>query len=109
MTPETQYWIEHYRLVASAAGMLFVAGLYCIVFSRNLLRVLIGTELLAKAVTLLLVLAGAVTGRVALAEALVITVIVLEVVAVAVAAGIVVGVYKQHGSARVRLLMGLKG
>jgi len=107
MTPAV--WIEHYRLVASAAGVLFVAGLYCIVFSRNLLRVLIGTEMLTKSVTLLLVLAGAVTGRVALAEAFVITLIVLEVVAVAVAAGIVLGVYRQHGAARVRLLMELKG
>lgn len=104
-----QYWIEHYRLVASAAGMLFVAGLYCIVFSRNLLRILIGSELLTKAVTLLLVLAGAVTGRVALAEALVITLIVLEVVAIAVGAGIVVGVYRVHGATRVRQLTDLKG
>jgi NADH:ubiquinone oxidoreductase subunit K len=105
----TQLWIENYRLVASAAGALFVAGLYCMVFSRNLLRILIGTELLMKSVTLLLVLAGAVTGRVALAEALVITLIVLEVVVVAVAAGIVVGVYRHHGSVRVRLLTALKG
>jgi multisubunit Na+/H+ antiporter MnhC subunit len=103
------YWIEHYRLVASAAGALFVAGLYCIAFSRNLLRVLIGTELLSKAVTLLLALAGAVTGRVGLAEALVVTVIVMEVVVVAVAAGVVVGVYRHHGSARVRLLTRLGG
>lgn len=107
MNPE--FWIAHYRLVASASAMLFVAGLYCIAFSRNLLRILIGSELLAKAVTLLLCLAGAVTGRVALAEALVLTLIVLEVVAVAVAAGIVVGVYRTHGATRVRLLTDLKG
>ncbi len=104
-----QDWIAHYRLVASAAGVLFVAGLYCIVFSRSLLRILIGSELLMKAVTLLLALAGAVTGRTALAQALIITLIVLEVVAIAVAAGIVVGVFRHHGSARVRLLTTLKG
>lgn len=104
-----QHWIDNYRLVATAVGVLFVAGLYCIVFSRNLLRILIGTEMLAKAVTLLVVLAGAVTGRVALAEALVITFIVLEVVAVAVAAGVAVGVYRHHGAARVKLLRELKG
>jgi NADH:ubiquinone oxidoreductase subunit K len=95
--------------VASAAGVLFVAGLYCVLFSRNMLRILLGTELLTKAVTLLLVLAGAVTGRVALAEAMVITLIVLEVVAVAVSAGLVVGVYRHHGATRVRLLTELKG
>ena len=103
------YWIEHYRLVASAAGVLFVAGIYCILFSRNLLRILLGTELLTKSVTLLIVLAGAVTGRVALAEAMVITIVVLEVVAVAVAAGLVVGVFRHHGATRVRLLTDLKG
>lgn len=104
-----QFWIDHYRVVASAAGVLFVAGLYCITASRNLLRILLGTEMMTKGVTLLLVLAGAVTGRVALVEALVVTVIVLEVVAVAVAAGIIVGVYRHHGAARVRLLMEMKG
>lgn len=104
-----QFWIEHYRVVASAAGVLFVAGLYCMVFSRNLLRILIGVELLTKAVTLLLVLAGAVTGRMALVEALVITLIVLEVVAIAVAVGVVVGIYKHHGATRVRLLTDLEG
>jgi NADH:ubiquinone oxidoreductase subunit K len=103
------YWIENYRLVASAAGVLFVAGIYCILFSRNLLRILLGTELLTKSVTLLIVLAGAVTGRVALAEAMVITIVVLEVVAVAVAAGLVVGVFRHHGATRVRLLTDLKG
>lgn len=104
-----QFWIENYRAVASASGVLFVAGLYCILFSRNLLRILLGAELLTKAVTLLIVLAGAVTGRVALAEAMVITMIVLEVVVVAVAAGLILGVFKHHGSARVRHLSDLKG
>lgn len=103
------FWIEHYRAVASSAGILFIAGLYCITASRNLLRILLGIEMMAKGVTLLLVLAGAVTGRVALVEALVVTVIVLEVVAVAVAAGIIVGVYRHHGAARVRLLTEMKG
>lgn len=103
------FWIEHYRLVASASGTLFVAGLYCIVFTHNLIRVLIGIELLTKSVTLLLALAGAVTGRMALAEAFIITLIVLEVVAIAVAAGLVIGIFKHHGQARTRVIRELKG
>ncbi len=102
-------WVEHYRLVASASGMLFAIGLYCIIFTHNLVRVLIGIEMLTKSVTLLLALAGAVTGHMALAEAFIITLIVLEVVAIAVAAGLIIGIFKHHGSARVRVLTDLKG
>ena len=43
--------------------LLAVAALYCILFSRNLIRILIGLELLIKAVTLLIALAGYITGR----------------------------------------------
>jgi len=102
-------WIEHYRLFSSAAGVLFTAGLYCIFASHNLIRILIGVEMLTKSVTLMLALAGALTGRMALAESFIITLIVLEVVAISVATGLVVGIFKHHGSARVRLLRDLKG
>ena len=47
--------------------LLAVAALYCILFSRNLIRMLIGLELLIKAVTLLIALAGYITGHMALA------------------------------------------
>jgi NADH:ubiquinone oxidoreductase subunit K len=92
-----------------AATLCFTAGVYCMAVSRNLIRVLIGMELLTKAVTLMLVLAGAVTGRTGLAQALVITLIVVEVVAISVGAGIVVAVYRKHGSVDARALMELKG
>ena len=105
----TAHWIEHYRLLASACGVLFTAGLYCAFFSHNLIRILIGLELLTKSVTLLLALAGAVTGRMAVAEAFIITLIVLEVVAIAVAAGLVVGLFRHHGSVQVSALDELKG
>jgi NADH:ubiquinone oxidoreductase subunit K len=95
----TAYWVQHAWLVVAGAAMLFAAGLGCVVFSRTLLRVLVGTELLLKGATLLIVLAGAATGRVALAEALVVVLISLEVIGVAVAAGIVVGIHRQLGNA----------
>lgn len=103
------FWVEHFQLVAVACAVLFTAGLYCIMVSRNLIRILIGIELLTKAVTLLFVVAGAVTGRVALAQALVITLVVIEVVAITVAAGIVIGAYRQNGSIDARRLTELKG
>lgn len=102
------FWVQHGWMVVAAAAVLFAAGLSCIVFARTLIRVLIGTELLVKSVTLLLVLAGAATGRVALAEALVVVLISLEVVGVAVAAGIVVGIHRQLGTAETDELPELK-
>ena len=51
---------------------------------------LIGLEILTKAVTLLIIVGGYVTGQMALAQALAITLIVIEVVVIVVAAGIVI-------------------
>lgn len=93
----------------AGAALLLVAGLYCILVSRNLIRILIGVELLTKAVTLLLIVAGEVTGSRGLAQAFVITLIVVEVVVIVVAAGIVIGTYQRTESLDVRELQTLKG
>ncbi len=103
------FWIEHFWPVAVVCALVFVTGLYPIFVSRNLVRIIIGMELLTKSVTLLLVLAGAVTGRTATMQALIITLIVIEVVAIAVAAGIVIGVVRKNGTVDVHQLTRLKG
>jgi NADH:ubiquinone oxidoreductase subunit K len=102
-------WAPHFLPFATAGALLFISGLYCILMSRNLIRILIGMELLTKAVTLMLVLAGAVTGRTEVMQALVITLIVIEVVVITVAAGIVIGAYRQNGSIDAKALTDLKG
>jgi len=89
--------------------LLSVTALYCVLISRNLIRILIGLELLIKAVTLLIALAGYLTGRMALAQTFIITMIVIEVVVIAVAAGIVIGVHRHNQSLDVRTLRNLKG
>ena len=48
---------------ACVRDALLVAGLYCMLVTRNLIRALIGVEILTKAVTLLIILAGYVTGQ----------------------------------------------
>ena len=96
-------------MVNTAIGLLLVAGFYCIIVTRNSIRVLIGIELLSKAVTLMIILAGHVTGRTALAQALVITFIIIEVVVLAVAAGVVLGIFRRHNSLDTRNLRSMKG
>ena len=75
-------------------ALLMVIGFYCIVVTNNMIRTLIGLEILTKAVTLLIILAGYVTGQTGLAQAMAITMIVVEVAVVAVAVGIVLCGYR---------------
>jgi len=89
--------------------ILFVIGLYCILVTYNLIRALIGIELIIKAVTLLLIAVGYATGHTALTQALVITLIVIEVVIIAIGAGIVLGVHTNIKSLNVTKLRNLKG
>lgn len=98
------FWISALFFV-----LLSLTALYCILVSRNLIRILIGVELLTKAVTLLLVTSGYLTSRSALAQALVITLILVEVVVIAVAAGIIIASFRRHADVGVDHLSTLKG
>jgi multisubunit Na+/H+ antiporter MnhC subunit len=75
----------------------------------NLIRAIIGLELLTKAVTLLLILAGYVTGRTGLTQSLAITLIVIEVVVIAVAMGVILSAFRHNKKIDVRLLRNVKG
>ncbi|MDD4894090.1 MAG: NADH-quinone oxidoreductase subunit K [Candidatus Omnitrophica bacterium] len=90
-------------------AMLFIIGLYCVLATLNLVRALIGLELLIKAVTLLLVVVGFAGGHLALTQALVITLIVIEVVVMTVSMGIVLGIHRHNNSLDVRGLKNIKG
>jgi len=89
--------------------MLSMGGIYCILATRSLMRTLIGLELLIKAVTLLIIIAGSSAGRTGLAQAVVITLIIIEVVVIAVTSGVVLCIYRGSSSLDVRDLKKLKG
>lgn len=105
----TQGSLQFFWYSAVCVLLLFVAAYYCITVSSNLIRILIGIEVFAKAVTLLIIAAGFVTGKTALSQALVITLILVEVVIIAVAAGLVIGAYDKTGSLDAKDLRNLKG
>jgi NADH-quinone oxidoreductase subunit K len=90
-------------------ALLLVVGLYCLAVSRNLVRILIGLELLTKAVTLLLAVGGYASGRMAQAQSFIIILIAIEVVVIAVAAGVVIGAHEHQGDLDARGLHQLKG
>jgi NADH-quinone oxidoreductase subunit K len=101
--------VQLYWIYAVFGFLTLIAGFYCILISRNLLRALIGIEILIKSVTFFLILAGYIGGRTSLAQGIVITLIIIEVVVIAVAAGIILGVFQLNDSLDARKLKNLKG
>ena len=99
-----EFWV-----MTSFVILLFIIGIYALLATRNLLRILIGMEILTKGVTLLLVAAGYLTGRVNVIQPVIITMIVVEVVIIAVAAGVVIAAYRKNGTIDIRELRNLKG
>lgn len=89
--------------------MLFCIGLYTLLASRNLLRMLIGFEIISKGVTLAIITAGSVNGQIVLSQTLAITAIVVEVVFIAIALAIVMIIQRKRHSLDVRKLTNLKG
>ncbi len=106
MTPdmaEMFYW----SLVSIA--LIFVCGLYCILVTFNIIRALIGLEILIKGSTLLIILAGYLCGRTALAQAIVITLVVIEIVTMVVAGGVALWAFRHNQTIDPRKLSNLKG
>jgi len=98
-----------FPLFLIAMLLLLVIGIYSLVATHNLLRVLLSVEILMKAVTLLMIGAGYVTGNMGAAQMYVITIIVIEVMILVVAMGLVFSAYKQNGTLDTRKLNNLKG
>jgi multisubunit Na+/H+ antiporter MnhC subunit len=93
----------------AAIVLTALAGIYYLLVTTNLIRAIIGLELVTKAVTLGLVLAGRLTGRVGMAQALVITLIVVEVVIMVVAVGLILVGHRHTQRVDVRDLRNIKG
>ena len=89
--------------------LLVATGIFSIMVTKNLIRVLIGLEIMSKAVTLAVIVAGYATNNMAFAQSLAITFIIIEVVVIAVAAGLVVSIYRQHNSLDTETVKMMKG
>lgn len=92
-----------------AVILIICIGLYTLLLAKNLIRMLIGFELMTKGVTLALITAGHTNGRIALSQTLVITMIVVEVVSIAIALAIVMLINRRKLSLNVQKLTNLKG
>lgn len=76
-------------VLISAAGLL-VIGLYTLLITRNLIKVVIALQILVKGVMLALVAAGSVSSKLALGQSMAMTVIVADTIVAVIALSIAV-------------------
>lgn len=88
---------------------LFGIGAYAVITRRNMLKVLIGLETMSKSVLLGFVLAGRITGQMALAQAIVSIVIVIDAAVVAIVLALAVNAHRHYGRIDIRRLTRLRG
>lgn len=84
-------------------------GLYCLLSKGNMIKMIIGIEVMSKGVMLNFVLSGYLQNNTGLAQALVITAIVIDVVIVALALSLIVNAYKHYGTLNINSLTRLRG
>lgn len=88
---------------------LFGVGLYGLLVTRNLIKMVAVLQVLVKSAVLALVLGGKVSGQIALGESLAVTVIVADTVVAVIGLALAVRVRQRMGSLDLRDLSSLKG
>jgi NADH-quinone oxidoreductase subunit K len=101
--------IRLFTLFGTGVVLTLIVGFYCLLTTRNLIRALIGLEVLTKGVTLLIIASGYASGKEALAQALAITLIVIEVAVIVVAVSIVLCIYRKTDNLETSELREIKG
>jgi NADH:ubiquinone oxidoreductase subunit K len=88
---------------------LFGVGLYGLLITRNLIKVVVALQILVKAALLALVAAGNASGQTTLAQSLAVTVIVADTIVAVIALALAVQVRRRFGTLDVRTLSDLRG
>ncbi|MCC7209653.1 MAG: NADH-quinone oxidoreductase subunit K [Anaerolineae bacterium] len=87
---------------------LFGVGLYGLLLTRNLIKVVVALQILVKGAVLALVVAGNVSGKLQISQSLAITVIVADTIVAVVALALVMQVKQRVGTLDVRALSELR-
>jgi multisubunit Na+/H+ antiporter MnhC subunit len=101
--------LEVLRIFIPFIILLIIIGFYYILATRNLIRILLGVEIITKAALLAIIVVGYVTNNMPLAQSLAIIMIIIEVFVISVAAGVIIQIYKHTGSVDVRNIRNLRG
>lgn len=77
--------------------LLLGVGLYALLISRNLIKVIIALQIMTKSAILALVVAGEAVGRVNLSQSIALTVIVVDTIVAVLALALVVQIKRRTG------------
>ena len=90
--------------ILSLAGV----GMYCLLATRNLIKVIVGLQLLIKGVALSFVLSGNLTGQIDLGQTMALTVIVADTIVAVVGLAMAVQIRHKLGTLDTKALSSLK-
>jgi NADH-quinone oxidoreductase subunit K len=98
-------------LTVILAGLLALlgVGLYGLMVSRNLIKLVIALQILVKAALLGLILAGKVSGQVNLGQSLALTALVADTIVAVIGVALAIQIQRRIGSLDVRELSQLRG
>jgi NADH:ubiquinone oxidoreductase subunit K len=94
-------------LLTGVIGLLAI-GLYALLIARNLIKMVIGLQILVKGAMLALIAAGQVAGQGEVGESLALTVIVADTIVAVVAMALAVQVRRRFGTLDVKALSSLR-
>jgi NADH-quinone oxidoreductase subunit K len=94
-------------LLVAIIGLLAI-GLYAVLISRNLIKIVVGLQILVKSAMLAMIAAGQLAGQAAVGESLALTVIVADTIVAVVGLALAVQVRRHFGTLDVRALSTLK-
>jgi NADH:ubiquinone oxidoreductase subunit K len=99
--------LDHF-LVVGVLSLLGV-GLYGLMVSRNLIKIVIALQILVKSALLGIVLAGDISGQINLSQSLAITVIVADTIVAVIGIALAVQIRRRIGTMDVKELSMLRG
>jgi multisubunit Na+/H+ antiporter MnhC subunit len=96
-------------LLLGSGLLVMMLGVYMLILYRNLLRLIIAVEIVAKGVTLIFLAAGIYRQDIGFIQSLVVTFIIVETVLAAIMLALAVRAHKIYGSLDIRNLSKLRG
>jgi NADH:ubiquinone oxidoreductase subunit K len=83
-------------------------GLYCLLITRNMIKVVIGLQLIVKGAVLAFILAGKLTGQMNQAQSMALTIIVADTIVAVVGLALAVQIRLRTGDLDIKSLSSLK-
>ncbi len=99
--------MSNWIVLVAIVGLLAV-GMYALLIARNLIKIVVGLQILVKGAMLALIAAGQLAGQSEVGESLALTVIVADTIVAVVGLALAVQVRRHFGTLDVRALSSLK-